>query len=119
MATKAILNRRGAARSLAAAAHASAEAEQQGLTVEHRLPQGTLVSGDEAQYAVLEQRGYRVKLLPDTNLLEVGSYRIDTEAAPPEVPPELEVPPSLAATPSTCTRSRAVTCCAGSSTPHP
>lgn len=98
MATKAILNRRGATRSLAVAAHESAAAEQQGLTVEHRLPQGTLVSGDETQYAAMEQQGYRVKLLPDTNLIEVGSYRIDVEAAPPVVPPELEVPQALAAT---------------------
>jgi hypothetical protein len=33
--------------------------------------------------------------------------------------PRATVPPSLAATPSTCTRSRAVTCCAGSSMPRP
>jgi subtilisin family serine protease len=46
----------------------------------------------------LESAGYRVKLLPNTNILEVGSYRIDIEAATEEidVPSNLEVPSDLA-----------------------
>lgn len=95
MTTKAIITRRGMRRSNAAAMTESTEARDLGLNVTHLLPQGTLVVGDERQYAALEARGYRVKLLPDTNILEVGAYRIDTEAAPPKVPTKLEVPKAL------------------------
>jgi len=95
MTTKAIITRRGIPRSDAVAASESAEAGNLGLTVEQHLPQGTLVKGDEKQYAALEGQGYRVKLLTDTNILEVGSYRIDTEAALPKVPAKLDVPKTL------------------------
>jgi subtilisin family serine protease len=95
MSTKAIITRRGIARSEAVAATESTEAGTLGLAVEHRLPQGTLVSGTDQQYADLEARGYRVKVLTDTNILEVGSYRIDLEVAPAKVPPKLEVPKAL------------------------
>lgn len=86
------------ARSEAVAASETAEASDLGLSVEQIRPQGTLVRGTEAQYAALEKRGYRVKLLADTNILEVGTYRIDIEGAPPRVPTELEVPAALKAT---------------------
>lgn len=95
MSTKAIITRRGVTRSEAVAATESTEAGNLGLTVERRLPQGTLVSGTDQQYADLEARGYRVKVLTDTNILEVSSYRIDTEAAPPKVSPKLTVPKTL------------------------
>ncbi len=82
MATKALITRRGAARTEAAPMLASTAAEGLGLTVEHHLPAGTLVVGDDEQLAALEAQGYRVKLLTDTNILTVGSYRIDIEAPP-------------------------------------
>lgn len=94
MTTKAIITRRGILRPDAVTASESAEAKNLGLTVEHRLPQGILVQGDEKQYAALEAQGYRLKLLTDTNILKIGPYRIDTESSPPKVPPELEVPRS-------------------------
>ena len=97
MSHKAVITRRGVPRSETTAATESTEAESLGLTVEGQLPQGTLVSGTERRYAALEAEGYRVKLLPDTNILEVGRYRIDTEKKAPAVPRELEVPKSLAA----------------------
>jgi hypothetical protein len=95
MTSKAIVTLRGVSRSEAVASMESAEAENLKLTVEQHLPQGTLVSGTVEQYAALEEQGYRVKVLPDTNILIVGSYRIDIEADPPEVPTNLQVPKKL------------------------
>jgi hypothetical protein len=97
MSYKALITLRGAARTEDVAAAESSEAESLGLTIEQRLPQGTLVSGDKKQLAALEAQGYRVKPLPDTNLLQVGAYRINLEA-PPKVPAKLQVPKSLAKT---------------------
>jgi len=95
MSHKALITRRDAPRTEAEAAAESAEAENLGLTVEQNLPHGTLVSGEEKKFTALEKQGFRVKLLPDTNILEVGSYRIDIEKAPPKVPPNLQVPKKL------------------------
>ena len=94
MTTKAIITQRGIPR-MEAVEDESSEAQDLGLTVEYHLPQGTLVSGDEEQFVQAEERGYRVKLLRYTNILEVGSYRIDIEADPPTVPTRLEVPKRL------------------------
>lgn len=98
MTTKALITRRGVTRTTAVAAMESSEAENLGLTVEHHLPQGTLVSGDEKKYADLEAQGYRVKVLPNTNMMQIGAYKIDIEAALPKVPKELEVPEELGTT---------------------
>lgn len=95
MKSKAIITKRKVQRSDAVAATESAEASKLGLKVEFHLPQGTLVKGDKKQYAALEGQGYRVKLLTDTNILEVGSYRINTEADLPKVPAKLDVPKTL------------------------
>jgi subtilisin family serine protease len=92
MTTKAIITRRGFPQSDAIAASAAAEAEVMGLRVEHRLPQGLLVRGEEDQYDRLAKQGYRVKLLRDTNVMDVGAYRIDTEGTLPRVPARHEVP---------------------------
>ena len=91
MTDKAIITQRRIPRMQAEEAE-SGRAHDVGATVEYRLPHGTLVSGDEQQYAALEQQGFRVKLLRDTNILQAGAYEIDIEALPPEVPSRLEVP---------------------------
>jgi len=95
MTTKALITRRDISRTEATAALESSEAENLGLTVEQQLPQGILVSGSEEQYVALESLNYRVKLLPDTNILSVGAYRIDIETSSPQVQAELQVPESL------------------------
>lgn len=69
-----------------------------GLRIEHRLPHGTLVTAAPAKLAALESRGYRVKLLRDVHLLEIGAYRIDVGRAQPRVPRALDVPAALAQT---------------------
>jgi subtilisin family serine protease len=98
MSHKAIVTRRGIARTESAIAKESTEAATLGVSVEEQLPQGMLISGTEQQYAALEAQGYRVKILPDTNILEVGTFRIDTEKTPPKVPAKLDVPKKLAKT---------------------
>ena len=101
MGNKALITRRSggpiaeAASTEATRAMESTEAENLGLTVEERLPHATLVSGTDKQYAELEAQGFRVKLLPDTNILEVGSYRINIEAGAPKVATDLQVPKTL------------------------
>jgi subtilisin family serine protease len=75
------------------------ELRDMGFAMERRLSPGWLVrrsdggTSDEP-WLRLEGRGYRVKVLPDTELLEVGAYRIDVESGGtfPAVPPELAVP---------------------------
>jgi hypothetical protein len=98
MANKALITPRSTARSEAAPMLTSNAVEGLGMTVEHHLPAGALVAGDDEQLASLESQGYRVKLLTDTNILEIGAYRIDIETPPPTVPANLEVPRRLAET---------------------
>ena len=95
MSHKAVISRRGGARTRDTFALETSEASSVGLAVERELPQGTLVQGQEDQYRALESRGYRVKVLPDTNILAIGKYRIDTEAPPPPAPAGLDVPAAL------------------------
>ena len=96
MSQRALITRRaGGTGAAPARASASLKAESLGLTVEASPPHATLVSGSAKQYAELEAQGFRVKVLPDTNILSVGSYRIDVEAAAPKVPAALEVPAAL------------------------
>lgn len=95
MSNKALITRRGVPRTDVAIAAEGREAEDFGCKVEYFLPHGTLVSGDKKQFESLEAKGYRIKLLPDTNILEVGFYRIDIEKAPPKIPAELQVPKEL------------------------
>jgi hypothetical protein len=74
--------------------------EAVGTPIELETPRGILVElKDEVQAEKLEALGYRVKFLPDTDILRVGEYIIrvkDGQAeTQPGVPPELEVPPPL------------------------
>jgi Subtilase family len=80
MSTKALIARRGGPVSFAGGPRIRSDVESLGCAVEHERPDGALIRCDEQQASELEARGYRVKLLRDTNILEVGGYRIDTEA---------------------------------------
>jgi subtilisin family serine protease len=63
-----------------------------GIIPEADTSAGLLVRDAESQFAALEAAGFRVKLLPDTNLLRVSDYTIDVETdALPDVPRELDV----------------------------
>lgn len=94
MSPKAVITRFGVPRE-AAAALESREAQDLGCNIEHQLPHGTLVSGEEQNFAELEAQGYRVKLLRDTNILRIGDYRIDIKKDPPDIPQALEIPRNL------------------------
>ena len=82
------------------------QARAKGFAVEHDVSNGSIINLDhEGQVAELEHSGFRVKVLPNTNLLQVGSYEIDTESATeahltaehtPPIPPELEIPAAVA-----------------------
>ncbi len=95
MTDKAIITRRGLSRTADSIASEIIEVQGLGISIERQLPQGLLVSAEEQQLASLDAMNYRVKLLPDTNILQVGAYRIDIETDPPVVPSELQVPASL------------------------
>lgn len=61
---------------------AGAEARARGIEVEHDVSTGSIVNLNDTQnVADLEARGFRVKVLPDTNLLTIGNFQIDTESA--------------------------------------
>src|SRR4030095_10677189 len=63
-----------------------------GIVAEADTPAGMLVRGSDDQFEALEAAGYRLKLLPDTNLLVIGRYTIDVEKdAEPGVPRELDL----------------------------
>jgi subtilisin family serine protease len=97
MAHKALVTTRGADRLSATPVQEAAAARSLGLRVEAETASGLLISGNDALYRALEAQGYRVKILPDTNLLRIGRYTIDTEAEPPRVPDALAVPAASAA----------------------
>ena len=96
MSDKAILSRRDMSND-ATRQRMAEDAREGGFAIERQLPQGTLVRIDDNQRVSLEEQGYRVKVLPDTNLLKIGSYAIDVEASrtQPDVPENLRVPADL------------------------
>ncbi|EEG76288.1 S8 family serine peptidase [Dethiobacter alkaliphilus] len=55
-----------------------AVAREEGCAVEHVLPYGILIEGNRNQLLRLEKSGYRVKILTDVGVLEVGDHRILT-----------------------------------------
>ena len=61
------------------------------ITIKHRLPTGTIIEGENEQFLEMEKRGYRVKILHETDILDVGFYRIDITKDPPKVPNKLEI----------------------------
>jgi len=67
--------------------------ESVGGKVSSATTQGALVTGNAAHWEALERQGYRVKLLPATNMLEVGSHRIDTSIGAAPLPYALELSP--------------------------
>ena len=99
MTTKAIITARPGTRAGIAASGLESDASTAGVEVETVVPEGAVVKGDTGQLETLESQGYRVKLLPDTGVLDLGTVRIDTEAEAegPVVPADLELPDELAA----------------------
>ncbi|GEM_PF-986667 len=95
MKSKAIITRRGVASAEGVTGIQGTEAARLGLQVRQQLAQGTLVTGDPKKLAALEKQGYRVKLLADANILQMGAYRIDILENLPKVPAALEVPKAL------------------------
>lgn len=98
MSGEAIITRRDVPRTRVVELIEASDVINSGCNVKHVLPHGILISGDENQFESLRAKGYHVKVLSDTNILEVGAYRIDITNSPPKIPPKLEVPNELAKT---------------------
>lgn len=97
MTTKALVTRRGAAAPEQARATERSAAIGLNMMVEHELPHASLVRGTPEDLQALEAQGFRVKLLPDTNILQIGQHRIDIEAGAARLPKGLVVPPAARA----------------------
>ncbi len=119
--TKAIITRRKESRNLARSnekmlAHSSELMSEQtvadvinndpniNLTVEQHITNGVIVSvnegdseGENSSLNQMEAQGCRVKIMPETNIIQVGAFRVDTESSSEsaEIPPELSVPIDL------------------------
>ena len=92
MSNKALITRRAGEPARRISVSALAEIAPSGVIVEAETPAGVVVRGTDRQYQALAVAGFRVKLLPDTNLLHIGRYTIDVEAdAVPEVSRELDI----------------------------
>lgn len=92
MSNKALITRRAGEAARRITVSALAEIEPSGVIVEAETPAGVVVRGTDRQYEALAVAGFRVKLLPDTNLLHIGRYTIDVETdAVPEVSRELDI----------------------------
>jgi subtilisin family serine protease len=92
MASKALITRRPETIAEPAKASAMSVVQEMGIETEAETTAGVLVRGTDSQFEALEAAGFRVKLLPDTNLLRIGRYTIDVETGiEPEVARELDV----------------------------
>ena len=86
MTDKAFIKKRGLSRSSDSFALENEIAKKFRLTTEKSSERGTLITGNKEEFRKLEPAGFRVKIFPDSNIIEIGSYRIDVEKEPPEVP---------------------------------
>jgi subtilisin family serine protease/Mg-chelatase subunit ChlD len=93
MSTRAVVAKRGVTRNEKNTADELTTIGEIGFRVITVLPYGILIEGSLDGYQTLERRGFFVKVYFDTNLLQVGSYTIDIDKEPPELPPDLRVPP--------------------------
>ncbi|HEY0322612.1 MAG TPA: S8 family serine peptidase [Pyrinomonadaceae bacterium] len=104
MAQKALLTRRSQTAANNTNSIVSEGISDLNLTDGEAAPGGALIVEleNEQQAAELEARGFRVKLLQQTDILEVGDYRINTDAASQneenvallkDIPAEMKMPP--------------------------
>ncbi|MGH9384431.1 MAG: S8 family serine peptidase [Vicinamibacterales bacterium] len=92
MSNKALITRRPGTAPEPAQAPELPAVQETGVIPEADTSAGMLVRGTDSQFEALEAAGYRVKVLPDTNLLRIGRYTIDVETnGEPDVPRELDV----------------------------
>jgi len=60
-----------------------------GCTIEKVISNKILLKAGEQVLSHIESIGFRVKLLPNTNILEIGNYQIDINQTLPAIPTEL------------------------------
>lgn len=92
MSHKALITPRAGERARPLTASAVLDIGPSGLTVEADTAAGVIVRGTDRQYEALAAAGFRVKLLPDANLLHIGRYTIDVDTdSLPDVSRELDI----------------------------
>ncbi len=92
MTDRALITFRGV-RTEAAMEAETAGALEAGCEIRQQLSTGALIEGTGEQYAALERRGFRVKLLPETHILRVNERPIDTRVEFEAVAVEAEAEP--------------------------
>lgn len=98
MADRAFISKRGHARNQDTFSMESEDAQKHGFVPLMSYEHGTIIDkGTPDDYRKLEKEGYRVKIIPKAEVLDIQSagYYIDTEKGLPEIPPQLKIPDSL------------------------
>lgn len=94
----AVISKRNGARGREAPAIEAREAVRAGVDVRHALPHGTVVQGSDEALSDLARQGFRVKVIPDANLIKLNTFTVDVTEGESELPAELEIPDAERAT---------------------
>jgi subtilisin family serine protease len=98
MTDKAFISKRGHGRNQDTFTSESETAQKYGFVPLMSYEHGTIIDkGTPDQYRQLEKEGYRVKIIPKAEILDIQSagYYIDTEKGLPDIPLQLQIPESL------------------------
>lgn len=98
MTDKAFISKRGQARNQDTFSSESETAQKYGFVPLMSYEHGTIIDkGTPDEYRQLEKEGYRVKIIPKAEILDIQSagYYINTEKGLPDIPLELQIPESL------------------------
>ncbi|HEU4448145.1 MAG TPA: S8 family serine peptidase [Nitrososphaeraceae archaeon] len=98
MTDKAFITKRGSARNQDTFSLENEAAQKYGFVPLMSYEHGTIIDkGTPDEYKKLEKEGYRVKIIPKAEILDIqaAGYYIDTEKGLPDIPSELQIPESL------------------------
>jgi hypothetical protein len=98
MTDKAFISKRGNSRNQDTFSTESEMARKYGFVPLMSYEHGTIIDkGTPEEYKKLEKEGYRVKIIPKAEILDIQSsgYYIDTEKGLPSIPTEFQIPESL------------------------
>ncbi|WP_148685689.1 S8 family serine peptidase [Candidatus Nitrosocosmicus hydrocola] len=96
MVDKALITKRDASRTEESVNAEMNVAEKFGFKVEKKLSHGTLVTMDnKSQLSNLEKEGFRVKIFPDMDVLQIGLSTINVEKNLIDVPNNFSIPSNM------------------------
>ena len=98
MTDKAFITKRGYARNQETFSLENETAQKYGFVPLMSYEHGTVIDkGTPEEYKKLEKEGYRVKIIPKAEILDLEAvgYYIDTEKGLPDIPSELQIPESF------------------------